>query len=199
MKVFSRAFTLREKVLLMVLCLLLLGVFYVQCVDMPVREGIAAAEEERASLETELMVVEAKLARMDKMEHEMGRYAAQGQIGIMGSYNNSKAEVKMLNDILEKANTYAITFTDVTRDGDQVRRNFTLRFTAKNYETAAQIIAQLSNGQYRCLLGNVVCESDSNYHNLERGAVIVNLSATFFETMVGGTVDAGLPVKSTKV
>ena len=67
MKVFSRAFTLREKLLLMVLCLLLLGVFYVQCVDMPVREGIAAAENERASLETELMVVEAKLERLEKM------------------------------------------------------------------------------------------------------------------------------------
>ena len=66
MKVFSRAFTLREKLLLMVLCLLLLGVFYVQCVDMPVREGIAAAENERASLETELMVVEAKLDRLEK-------------------------------------------------------------------------------------------------------------------------------------
>ena len=200
MKVFSRAFTLREKLLLMVLCLLRLGVFYVQCVDMPVREGIAAAENERASLETELMVVEAKLDRLEKMENELDRYAVQGQIGIMGSYNNSKAEVKMLNDILEKANTYSIAFTDVTRDGDQVRRNLTLRYTAKNYETAAQIIAQLSNGQYRCLLGNVVCESASGYHNLERGEVTVNLSATFYEPMAGDTVDAGLPIDdNTKV
>ena len=55
---------------------------------------------ERASLETELMVVEAKLDRLEKMENELDRYAVQGQIGIMGSYNNSKAEVKMLNDIL---------------------------------------------------------------------------------------------------
>ncbi|MFR8313253.1 MAG: hypothetical protein ACLVBP_13420 [Ruminococcus sp.] len=36
----------------------------------------------------------------------------------MGSRNNSKAELDELNQLLQDANTYDISFSDVTRDGD---------------------------------------------------------------------------------
>lgn len=146
MKVFSRDFTLKEKILLLFLCLLLVGLMYYQFVDQPVRRAITNARTEKEEMETELVAVQAKVARLEKMKKELEEVSSRSDVSIMGSYNSSKAEMKMLNDILERADQYAITFTDVTREGDQIRRNFTLQFTAANYAAATQILTELAHG-----------------------------------------------------
>ena len=129
---------------------------------------------------------------MRKMRSEMEDITAGGTVSEMGSYNNSKAEIAMLNDILAETQQYSITFADVTRSGDQIRRNFTLQFTVNSYSTMDSVISQLANCHYRCLLGDVRCTS-SRSDDLREGAISVSATATFFETMVGGTPDAGLP------
>lgn len=194
MKVFSRDFTLKEKILLLFLCLLLVGLMYYQFVDQPVRRAITNARTEKEEMETELVAVQAKVARLEKMKKELEEVSSRSDVSIMGSYNSSKAEMKMLNDILERADQYAITFTDVTREGDQIRRNFTLQFTAANYAAATQILTELAHGEYRCLMGDVHCTAERQ--NIMDGQVAVSATATFYETMVGGKPDAGLPADS---
>jgi Tfp pilus assembly protein PilO len=195
MKVLSRDFTLKEKLLLLLLSLILVGLAYYQFVDRPVREALDIAHAEADALSVELQTVEAKLARMRRMRAELEDVTAGGTASEMGSYNNSKAEIAMLNDVLSEALQYSITFANVTRSGDQIRRNFTLQLTTDSYETMEHIINQINASHYRCLIGDLKI-SVTRGKTMEEGPINVNATATFFETMVGGVVDAGLPATS---
>ncbi len=192
MKALRRDFTLKERLLLLLLGLILVGLAYYQFVDKPVREALSIAEAETESMSVELKTVEAKLERMRGMRSEIEDVTAGGSASEMGSYNNSKAEIALLNDILSDAQNYSITFADVTRDGDQIRRNFTLQFTTNSYGAMEHILNSLSDSPYRCLIGDVRCNATKDA-NLMEGTISVNATATFYETMVGGTPDAGLP------
>lgn len=191
MKVLSRDFTLKEKILLLILSIALIALAYYQFIDQPVRSELASAQAEKESIQIELDAVQLKLAQLKKMEQELTGLTGSGGLGMIASYNNSKAEIDLLNDILEDTQQYSISFSDVTRNGDLIRRNFSLRFTAKNYEEATAMLAKLNSSEYRCLLGNVYCDSEDG--DLTKGPVSVSATATFFETMVGGKADAGLP------
>ena len=191
MKVLSRDFTLKEKILLLILSLALIGLAYYQFNDQPVRRELDAAKYEKETLQIELDAVQMQLAQLKRMEQELENLSKDSTLGVMGSYNNSKAEIALLNDILEDTQQYSIAFSDVTRNGDLIRRNFTLQFTASDYEEAIQMLTQLSRSECRCRLGNVYCQSEDG--NVLKGPVSVSATATFYETMVGGKADAGLP------
>ena len=100
MKVLSRDFTRTEIILIIVLALILLGLAYYQFVERPVRASIANAQSEAGMLETELAAAQARLTAAQKVKNSMDELEASGQLSWMGSYNNSKAEVAFLNDIL---------------------------------------------------------------------------------------------------
>ena len=195
MKKMNREFTTREKLLILLLCLILVGLAYYQFVDQPVRTALNNAHAERDSLLTELTAVNAKLAVMRRMRDEMEDITAGGTVSEMKSYNNSKPEIALLNDILRGTPDYTITFADVTRDNDQIRRNFSLTFVSDKYESIQRIVKQLSESPYRCLIGDLKI-SVTRGKTMEEGPINVNATATFFETMVGGVVDAGLPATS---
>lgn len=195
MKNMNREFTTREKLLILLLCLILVGLAYYQFVDQPVRTALNNAHAERDSLLTELTAVNAKLTVMRRMRDEMEDITAGGTVSEMKSYNNSKPEIALLNDILRGTPDYTITFADVTRDNDQIRRNFSLTFVSDKYESIQRIVKQLSESPYRCLIGDLKI-SVTRGKTMEEGPINVNATATFFETMVGGVVDAGLPATS---
>ena len=192
MKTFGRELTRREKLLILLLALVLIGLAYYQFVDRPVRQSIENAHAERDSLSVELTAVQAKLKIMRRMRDEMEDITAGGTASEMKSYNNSKAELELLNDILRDTPEYSITFANVTRDKDQIRRNFTLQFKADEYDTVKRVIKRLTESPYRCLIGDLKLTPERGAY-LHDGVVTVGATATFFETMVGGTPDAGLP------
>ena len=187
MKIMSRDFTRTEKILLLVLFIILLGLVYYWLVDQTVRNNIRISEAEAKALQIELDAAEQKLELLDTVQKAMDDLTQTGNLSYMGSYNNSKEEVGFLNDALADATKYSISFADVTRRGDQIRRNFTLQFTTKDYDAAHDIMTRISSGTNRCLISDVKCSISSE------GKVTINALATFYETMEGGTPDAGLP------
>ena len=128
---------------------------------------------------------------MEDFMHSMDELEDAGNLSWMGSYNNSKAEVAFLNDILADTLQYSISFADVTRSGDQIRRNFTLQFRTADYAAMRKVIDGLLTSPYRCLVGDIQCSMGQERDGA--GYVSANVTATFFETMEGGTPDAGLP------
>ncbi len=190
MKILSRDFTVKEKILLLLLCLVLIGLAYYQFIDKPVRASIAQANAEKQALELELQTVQSKIVQLEKMQSEIDTLTNSGKVSIMPSYNNSKEVNELLNKVLGRLG-YAITFSNVTRSGDQIRRNISLRFTAPSYATMERVLDQLAKSEYRCLIGNVSCSQNNSRDG--GTSVTVNLTATFYETMVGGTADPGLP------
>lgn len=188
MKILSRNFKRSEKVLLVILGIILVGLLYYRLVYVNIEETIATANTEAEALQSELDVAQVQLASMQKMQNELDEIEADPNASRIESYNNSAAEIAFLNDILEGTIQYAISFADVTRSGDLIRRNFTLQYQTNNYAEAQEISKALSNGEMRCLIGDVNCSIDKD------GLVTISETATFFETMVGGTPDSGLPV-----
>ena len=190
MKILSRDFTRAEKILIAVLALILLGLAYYQFVDKPVRAAIVNAQSEADMLQTELTAAQARLAAAQKVKNSLDELEASGQKSWMGSYNNSKAEVAFLNGILADTLQYSVSFANVTRAGNQIRRSFTLEYRTGSYASAHEIMARLCQSHDRCLVSDASCSMESS------GEVVVRQAATFYETMVGGTPDAGLPADS---
>ena len=161
----------------------------------PTAQELTSARAQRESLEMELTNVQLRIAQLSRMQEEIDNLDYSNQSTRMASYNDSENELALLNSILSNAEQYSITFKDVTRDGDTVRRSFTMQFTAKDVETVELILPRLTNSGRRCLIGDVSCSSDRRDGDTE--AVTVGLVATFYETMVGDTPDSGLPMTTT--
>ena len=202
MKRLSRDFTRGEKALLLLLALILLGLTYYLAVDRPVRAALESARAEKEAIRTELTTLQGRIARMEKMEQELNAIRANPGVSRMGSYNNSKAELDFLNELLDETDEYTVTFTGVTRDGDQVRRTFNLKFAVQDFTTAERLLKKIYGCEMRCLINDISYSRTRTYYNTtdrlryardyyER--VNVDATATFYETMVGGTADAGLP------
>ena len=205
MKILSRDFTRAEKIILVILALVLVGLAYYQFVYKMVAESIQKAHAEAEAIRVEMTGVNAKIQRMEEMQAELDSIQSNPNASYMGSYNNSKEELAFLNDVLGGALQYNITFSNVTRDGDQIRRNFSLQFTTEDYASMERIISRLCDGKLRCLINDISYSvSRYNYSAADRERygvdwyerVNVNCTATFFETMVGGVEDAGLPAQN---
>lgn len=187
MKVMSREFTRTEKILLVALAVVLLGLLYYKFVFLTTNEMISSLKAEAETKQTELDIANAKLQQLQKMQQELDNVEVTGDLGMMGSYNNSKRETAFLNQCLAGVEDYSVTFSDVTRNGNQIRRSFSLQFSTNSYKDAEDVVDELSRGDYRCLV------DDINYSMMDNGEIYINLTATFFETMVGGTPDSALP------
>ena len=190
MKIMSRNFTRSEKILLLVLAVILVGLVYYRFVDRNVRDSIASSEAEIASIKTEMEAARTRLENLEKMQEEVDTVMADADAARMESYNNSKEEVVFLNDVLSEATDYSVAFKEVTRKGDQIRREFTLQYKTDSYADAQAIMEKLGSSPYRCLIGDASCTIADD------GVTTMRLIATFYETMVGGTPDSGLPADS---
>ena len=187
MRILTRDFTKLEKLVLLVLILLLMGLGYYQFVDQPIRRGIEEAHAERDKLQVELNVINIRISDYNYRAQELE--AARELRQPMPSYNASEEEIAILNSILYESNDYSFNVDKITLNGDQIRRAFTLNFTAPNFETAKGIFTRLSVSRIRCLIGNIDCSGI----DVEDGNVVnVKADGVFYETKVHSVMDAAL-------
>ncbi len=189
MKILSRDFTTKEKVLLLILSILLLGLSYFRFIYMPVRDGIATAKADQETKQVELAIVNKKIEVLERMKNELDDITARSTVSYMPSYNNVRNVNRLLNDTLGSLD-YIVNYTNLTRNGHQIRRNVSIQFDSPDYATMERVVRAISESEYRNLIddlrGTVSTQRNDN-------SLTVNLTTTFFETMVGGTTDAGLP------
>ena len=184
----------RRILLLALLGLLIMGAGYYLLVYNVVERDLRDTRAKLEDTEQELTVAQEKALRMDQMEAELIAIRSDDS-SRMESYNNTKQELYLLNRILKDTTDYSVSFQKVTRDGDQIRRSFSMDFSVDSYTGAMNIIRQLQNSVYRCLLGDVAY-SRTQGTGSRREMIHISVDATFYETMVGGTPDAGLPASS---
>ena len=185
----DREFNLTERILLLLLGILLTAGAYYRFVFAPTAQELSAARAQRDALEMELSDVQLQIAQLTRIKEELNDLDYSTQSTRMASYNDSENELALLNSVLQNTDEYSIAFKDVTRSGDMVRRSFTMQFTAKDIETVDMVLMRLTNGGRRCMIGDVSC----SVNRRDGDTVNVLLVATFYETMVGGTPDPGLP------
>ncbi len=187
MKYLSREFTLREKILLLILAIMLVLVVYYYLVDMPLRSQKEQLTSQKEQLTIEYDAIHAKLLEYHRMQEDMSHVTED--TSFMASYNNRSAEIAFLDKTFKDAEQYSVGFSPVTVEGDQIRRTFVVTYTAGSYDKAMKILKNLANCHYRCIINDISCSSSG-----EDGVVTVSCGATFFETMVDRNTDAGLPV-----
>ncbi len=190
MKHLSREFTTREKVLLLILGILLVLVVYYYLVDIPLRSQKESLTSQLEGLQTDYQITDAKYHEYLKMKEDMEKVTAD--TSIMASYNNRSEEIAFLDDLFKNTRQYSVSFSPVTVEGDQIRRAFTVSFTAASYDQAVKILKELADCHYRCIISDISCSG--NDENALNGAVTISCGAVFYETMVDRTTDAGLPV-----
>ena len=200
MKILSRDFTTKEKVLLLLAAIIAIALIYYKFVYVETQNRIAAAEAEAVTLQAEYDATEAKIAQLEHMQANLDAIKSNPNISTMGSYNNQKAEISALNGIFQYTTDYSLSFADVTRDGDQIRRDVSFTFKAGSVADADNILKAIINLDERCLISDISYTSSTglNYSGLyaSEGLVSVSGTVTFYETMVGGTEDAGLPAET---
>ena len=187
----NREFTTRESITILVLVIIVMLICYFRLFLKPVNNAIETAKYEQQALEVERDAAIQRVQNLQSMEANLADIQGDSSAAIMGSYNNSKEEIKIINDALEGVTSYDLSFEDVTRDGDLIRRSFDLRFNAESYDTAENVLRKIASSQYRCLISDISINSKAS--NVKTSTVSVSVTATFYETMVGGQPDSGLP------
>ena len=199
MNILSRKLSSREKALLVVLVLVIVAALYYLFIFQPVTDMTTRSKDNAASLETQLITLDAKVAQIQRMQKSIEEYTQNGHvISIMPSYSAGKQELVFLNSTLAASEDYYVGFTSITREGNQIRREFALKFTVDRYSEAENIINILEHSDLRCLISDFSVKPVEQEEAIENGKVEASCVATFYETMFGGVADAELPEDSAK-
>ncbi len=189
MKVFTRAFTRKEKILIVILAVILIGLAYYYFVDRNVRSALEEAKQSIETNQAELDISNAQLLRLNSMDQELNSYEAGGA-SYIASYNNVNEEIAMLDRILSGTADYNISLQDPVLSGELIRRNVSIRFTVGSFDSALSVIRAFSSSDLRNIIQDISYSSAVTRDGYE--SVTVNMTVTFYETIVGGTPDAGL-------
>lgn len=201
-KKLSRELTVKEKTLLFILILMLLGAAYYFFVYEPAVSQLSELEQKHEEIEEDITKAEAKLQEIKSMKKEMDSLEeGSPEYTYMPSYNYEKEEIAFLQGILAaQTKKYNISFSKITRDGEQLRRKFSLTFTASGYNAAEKIVEELEGSDIRCIIGDMSVsfsepENGDNEVNTDLFDKDINISctATFYETTYGGKKDSELP------
>ena len=146
------SFSKREIALILVLVLVLIGLLYYRFVYL----GISAQVEQynTEDLEMQIQMEQLQLIEWQKMKDEIDN-VGKVSTSSLETYDNQKAEINLLNDIFEPVISYNFSFQKPAAKGDTVRRNVSVSFTAIDYASAQEIIAQLHNSKYRVLIHDI--------------------------------------------
>lgn len=172
-----RRLTVREKALLCILLVVAIVSGYLALFYQPMTTKMAELEEEIAVVENECLEGQIKVAQMEQMQRELKEMYESGETAVeMPTYDNRQAVMMELNSILSRTSQYSLNFGTVETESVIVKRNIALNFRTRNYEEAKNVLRQLHDSQYRCLLTALSVSEDSS-----GGGVQTSVTMTFFE------------------
>jgi len=174
----KRQFSLRERVLLVILALLLLFCVYYILVDKPVRETILNATERQSAAQSELTIASAKLEKMHAMQASLDGLDQSAKADVP-DYDNSRDVVQLLNQAMAMSSEYSLSFGAVSQQGAIAVRPINMDFRCDGYETGKQILNTLLESPYRCRITSMHMSCDEG--DVREQKVLVRASVTFYE------------------
>lgn len=178
-----RAFSKREKVLMLVLAAVLLVGFYILSVHNPVNQALEQAAQEQAGLELDLQIAQIQYSKYRSMKEELDEILARpaDQITVMPDYDNLQPLMNRLNQIFTLASSYDMSFDPVAVEGDTARRVIRMTFTCGDYAGARSILEQLCRTGWRCLISDLSLTTPQNGGDLAHSPVVATVTVTYFE------------------
>lgn len=178
----KKKFTGREKIMLVFLVILLVGVVYYMGFYQPTQSEIAGIRQQISDADAQIAAASSKIASINAMQAELDEIFArpEDEITEIAPYDNAKAVMAQLNGILALSSEYNLSFQEPTvQENGTVRRVISMSFSCEDYDTARSILESLSNCQWRCLVSNL---SISGSEDFTQGGVSVSATITFFES-----------------
>ena len=190
MTAFSRRFTPREKILLVILAVILLAGAYLWLVQEPISQSLSRIRSQQEEAEMDRLVLDAKKVKLDQMREELDAILAESDAKEIPQYDNQQNVINMLNSVLASTTDYTLSFEPISQgDGDvMIRRVINMTFYCNSYQEARGIVNQLHDGPYRCQIGNLAISAISqgvtgSTLDLSVYPVQVTMNITFFELL----------------
>lgn len=183
----NRSFTTREKVLLVLLAIILIGVVYSKFVYTPTSEAILAAQTARDDCDADFLVQVAKASKLRDMRRELELIVENaGSVSEIPPYDNLQNVMAELNTILLAATEPNIDFDSVTFSEGLATRKISMTFTCANYAQAKQVISALAGCRYRCQIDDLSATpqaAKSLKPDVATQTLSIRLSVEFYESI----------------
>ena len=174
----NREFTTREKILIVIFALLVIGICYYKFLLQPINDSIEQYQLNTEAEQSEIVQNQVILKKMDNMEKELEEIKASGDAKPMPQYDNSEAVLTELNTILSQASDYSLSFGTVEALEETsyvMQRPVTLTFNAASYEVARDIMYELHDSDNINQISDISIAFDTD------NGVSVSLSMSYFE------------------
>lgn len=194
----TRKFTFREKMLLLALMLIVLVAVYYFAVYRPVTDGIDSAETRISDAETQNMILEAKVSKLNDMKKELEIIKERGDTSFIPDYDNLPNVTDFLNSIFFETQNYTLTFGEISlpENSSVGRRSAKISFTAPSYSVVEEKVRELENCSFLTRVSSLTVSRKTSGRNLvisdadvkvsdaiDHGEVTCSITATFFERM----------------
>ncbi|MEG1167372.1 MAG: type II secretion system protein GspM [Gordonibacter sp.] len=190
-RLMSRAFTKREKIMLLVLAVVLVAASYYLFVVQNVANTKASNAAQLQEVQDQIAAQDTVAAMREKMQSELEKMGQVEKLPVIATYDNLRNELDQLNAALASTSSYDLKLTQPVLTGETVRRVVTLTFTTPSYDAATAVLEALQNGKYRC----VITDFSMTGKMLADGtieSVSSTLNVTYYETIAGSANTNGL-------
>ena len=168
----KKQLTVREKVLMCILAVLLIVCAYYYAFNTPIMQKVIEYEGEIQFLEEQNEILDAQVEKMNQMKAELEAIASaeMGTVNELPAYDNSYNVMYSLANILKDTYQYKVNFVEIEEEESIVRRNINMTYSCSSYEEAKAVFEKLYKSEYRTLIKDVSCSDTS-----------VTLTFTYFE------------------
>ena len=174
--------TARESLMLVFLVVLLIGVGYYMGFYTPLQNEMASIAMRSAETDTAITTAMTKVKKMNDMQAELDEIFARpaDEITEIAPYDNKEVVLNQLYGILGRTRDYSLNFTDPeVQDDGTVRRNISMKFHCDSYQAAQEVIRDLTDSNWRCLVSTLAISCDER--DMMQYGVDVSATITFFE------------------
>lgn len=172
--------TVREKILLGILIVLILFCGYYFFFLEPVSNQIDYCISENLAVEDQILVADATAEKKKMMEAELEAIFSgeMGNVKELPAYDNSHNVMNQLSAIMAGTTQYDISFASVEEEDSTIRRSVTISYECPTYEEARNILTRIANSDYRCIYKDLYINSNE-YKDVVSYNVVADI--VFFE------------------
>ena len=187
---FNYEFSKREKILLLCLALLVIGLLWYQLIFVGTSDQAARLDSELAIAQTDLDVAHSKVEKMKTMKEDVAAYKKEGANKVtMPDYDNTTQLMASLNSVLDDTSNYTLSFDAVDDSTRIVERGVKISFDCGSMKAARSIMKKLERETFACSIDSMSMLSNTAKNTGAASStapsdtgVSVSLHVVFYET-----------------
>lgn len=176
----TRRFTLREKILLGLLIVILLVGLYFFLVHYPIQNRMNEIAQEREEVQARLDIAEIRKGIYDRMQAELKSIfeLPPDEITYMPKHDNLNVLIERFDAIFKGIEVRFNYGTPQTSNGI-VSRAIGFSFSVADFDTAKKVLKELTGTGYRCLMSNITLSPGSG--DIQSSELSISGTITFYE------------------